>query len=41
LVRLISVPASSVQTRIVAASTKEAELGTQEEFERYVSMWKP
>ena len=37
MVRLISKPASEVKTRIVSASTKEAELNTLKRFEAYMS----
>ena len=37
MVRLISKPASEVKTRIVSASTKEAELNTAKRFEEYMS----
>lgn len=37
MVRLISKPASEVKTRIVSASTKEAELNTSKRFEEYMS----
>lgn len=37
MVRLISKPASKVQTRVVAASTKEAELNTSKRFEAYMA----
>ena len=37
MVRLVSYPASSVSTELVAASTKEAELNSVKRFEAYVS----
>ena len=37
MVRLISFPASSVSTKLVGASTKEAELNSAKRFEAYVS----
>lgn len=37
MVRLISLPASSVSTKLVGASTKEAELNSAKRFEAYVS----
>lgn len=36
MVRIISAPASEVKTRILAASTKEAELNSAKRFEEYV-----
>ena len=37
MVRLVSFPASSVSTKLVGASTKEAELNSAKRFEAYVS----
>lgn len=37
MVRLISFPASSVSTKLIGASTKEAELNSAKRFEAYVS----
>ena len=37
MVRIISKPASSVSTTVVAASTKEAELNTVKRFEAYMT----
>lgn len=37
MVRIISKPVSSIRTRVVAASTKEAELNTAARFEKYMS----
>ena len=37
MIRLISKPASKVQTKIVAASTKEAELNTAKRFETFMA----
>ena len=36
MLRIISKPARRMRTRIVAASTKEEELGTLEKFRDYV-----
>ena len=37
MVRLVSFPASSVSTKLIGASTKEAELNSAKRFEAYVS----
>lgn len=37
MVRIISKPASKVQTKVIAASTKEAELNTAKRFEAYMT----
>ena len=36
MVRIISSPKSQVQTRIISASTKEAELNSAKRFEAYM-----
>ena len=36
MVRIVSKPSSVIKTRIVASSTKEAELNTVEKFEKYI-----
>ena len=37
MVRLVSVPASKIRTRVVAASSKEAELNNAKRFEAYMA----